>query len=115
VAADARPAPTQTRHVPLLCRLDSARDGESRIMLIPRTEHIGERPSWDCRVCGEPWPCAPAKVELGEQYGGWPTGLSLYVSSCLLEAIEDMRTTGDGSPTRLFDRFMSWTHVPSAC
>ena len=52
-------------------------------MLVPRTEHVGVRPHWDCRVCGGPWPCATAKVELAEQYQNFPHGLSVFLGSWL--------------------------------
>jgi hypothetical protein len=28
------------------------------------TTHIADRPSFDCRACGEPWPCVPAQENL---------------------------------------------------
>ena len=54
-------------------------------MLAPRTEHVAARPTWDCLVCEQPWPCAIAKVELSEQYT--PTSLNLFLASCWFEAI----------------------------
>ncbi|MFI5840507.1 hypothetical protein ACIA8K_12445 [Catenuloplanes sp. NPDC051500] len=64
-------------------------------------------PGKDCRVCDEPWPCAPAKVELLEEHGRTPSALRLYLFAHLTDAI-DMRMDGD-----LYDRFIGWTGRPS--
>ncbi|WP_433790968.1 hypothetical protein [Actinoplanes sp. CA-252034] len=77
-------------------------------MLVPRTEHVGERPSWDCRVCGGPWPCATAKVELAEQYRSFPHGLAIFLGSCMLEAIDDLAARTGGPPADLYERFLGW-------
>ena len=74
---------------------------------MPQTEHIGVRPGWDCRVCGHPWPCATAKVELTEEYPAAP--LTFFLSSCLLEAIDDWAAGAGGPPADLFERFLGWT------
>lgn len=84
------------------------------MMLVPRTEHQGERPSWDCRVCGQPWPCAVAKVELAEQYQRSPRGLGLYLGSCLIEAIDDWAAGSAGAPAHLFERFVGWSGEPGS-
>jgi hypothetical protein len=81
------------------------------VMLVPRTDHRGERPSWYCAVCSEPWPCPVAKVELAEQYQQFPRGLVLYLGSCLLEAIDDWIAGDGGSSLDLYERFMSWAEV----
>lgn len=81
-------------------------------MLVPRTEHEGERPVWDCRVCGQPWPCATAKVELSEQYQSFPHGLSVYVGSCLVEAIDDFAAVTRGPVPDLYERFLGWADAP---
>jgi hypothetical protein len=77
-------------------------------MLRPRTEHLARRPSWDCRVCEQPWPCAVAKVDLAEQFARWSAELRLYLSESMYEAIEDMRAGTGGSPARLSERFLDW-------
>jgi hypothetical protein len=77
-------------------------------MLVPRTEHLAERPSWYCRVCEQPWPCAVAKVDLAEQFARRPTELTLYMSANMYEAIEDMRAASRGSPAGLSERFLHW-------
>ena len=77
-------------------------------MLVPRTAHQGERPAWDCKVCGEPWPCAVAKVELAEQYRKFQYGLSLLLGSYLIEAIDDYSARTSGGPPDLYGRFLGW-------
>ncbi|GAA2545262.1 hypothetical protein GCM10010435_12700 [Winogradskya consettensis] len=81
-------------------------------MLIPRTEHQGGRPTWDCRVCGQPWPCATAKVELAEQYQRFPHGLSVVVGSFLIEAIDDWAAGSGMPPPDLYERFLGWAEPP---
>ena len=78
------------------------------MMPVPRTEHIAQRPSWDCRVCEQPWPCAVAKVDLAEQFAHRPTRLKIYMRSNMYEAIEDMRAGTRGSPAGLSERFLLW-------
>jgi len=79
----------------------------------PRAEHLAERPSWDCRVCQQPWPCAVAKVDLATEYLQRPTALTFYLSTYLYQAIEDMRTTTRGSPAGLTERFLHWVITPA--
>lgn len=75
---------------------------------MPRSEHVGGRPSWDCLACDHPWPCAAAKVELSEEYASDPGALALYLRSCLLAAIDDWAAGTGGSPSELYDRFLGW-------
>ncbi len=75
---------------------------------MPRTEHVADRPSWDCRVCGQPWPCPVAKCQLAEQYHRFPAGLSIFMASCLHEAIEDLAGSDASVPADLFERFLTW-------
>ncbi len=78
-------------------------------MLVARTAHQGARPAWDCEVCGEPWPCAIAKVELADQYRGFPHGLLVLLASYLIEAIDDWAAATGGPPPDLYERFINWT------
>ncbi len=80
-------------------------------MLVPRTEHIAARPSWNCMICARPWPCLTAKKALREQYV-WPTGLGLFMASCLYEAIESYSATRQPVPTDLYERFLGWIATP---
>jgi hypothetical protein len=75
---------------------------------VPRTEHVGDRPNWDCRVCGGAWPCATAKVELVEEFGMPSSSLAFFLGSCLLEAIDDWAAGSGGPPVDLYERFLGW-------
>ncbi len=68
-------------------------------------EHLAERPAWDCGVCGQPWPCAPARERLIRQYGRG-TALAMLAWQYLEEAVRDLP---DGPPGVLFERFVRWT------
>ncbi|MEV6601886.1 hypothetical protein AB0M36_34270 [Actinoplanes sp. NPDC051346] len=59
-----------------------------------------------------PWPCAVAKVELGEQYQDVPHGLSVLLGSYLIEAIDDWADETGGPPPDLYERFPGWTDQP---
>ncbi|MFI5495174.1 NADAR family protein [Actinoplanes sp. NPDC051859] len=80
-------------------------------MLLPRTEHIAARPTWDCGVCGDPWPCGPAKEELLAQYRGFPTGLTLYLSSCLYEALAELSSPDVRATAALIERLLFWART----
>lgn len=69
-----------------------------------QAEHVAARPSWDCRACGRPWPCDPAREHLAATLGR--TQLAIYAAVNLHEAIGDLPTT---PPSKLFDRFLGWT------
>jgi hypothetical protein len=69
------------------------------------TEHMPQRPGWDCLACGQPWPCAPAKVQLGEEYQGQGSGLMLYLHLQLNEAIKEHDWDG---AENLYDRIVGW-------
>lgn len=88
--------------------MDPVLHGKGGVMLAARPEHIAQRPSWDCRACGQPWPCAVAKVDLAEQFARRPTELTLYLSANMYEAIEDMRAATRGTPAGLSGRFLDW-------
>ncbi|GAA2703966.1 MULTISPECIES: hypothetical protein [Actinoplanes] len=67
-------------------------------------EHLPARPSWDCRVCGRPWPCEPAQVVLARGHGR--VDLALVMWDYLEEAARDMPQT---PAPELFNRFLRWT------
>jgi hypothetical protein len=77
-------------------------------MLLPRTEHLPARPSWDCLVCDHSGPCANAKSDLAGQYARFPAGLAIYMASVLYEAVEDLTATGEPTPADLYERFLAW-------
>jgi hypothetical protein len=79
-------------------------------MLVPRTPHQPDRPTWDCLACGEPWPCAPGKVELAEQGVVHRRSLRLYLESCAIDMIDD-RAAGHhtrGCDDAVYDRILGW-------
>ncbi|GAB1642977.1 hypothetical protein [Krasilnikovia sp. MM14-A1259] len=67
-------------------------------------EHIEERPTWDCRVCGDPWPCNPARERLAAELS--PTALRINMWTRMEVAIGDLPPEPAGE---LFDRFLRWT------
>lgn len=68
--------------------------------------HQPARPGWDCAACRQPWPCSPARVRLGEAYGGDRIGLAMYVGALLFAATAEIPTADPGD---LYDRFVCWT------
>lgn len=71
--------------------------------------HIAARPSWDCRTCGEPWPCVAAQGHLRETLG--PARLAMYMWLNLEEAAAQDRFSSKDCAS-LFDRFIHWTRDP---
>lgn len=75
---------------------------------VDQVEHVAERPSWDCLVCGRPWPCDPARELLVIQYAG-SSDLVIYMWTCLEEASSHLA----GAPLgEMMDRFLRWTYGP---
>jgi hypothetical protein len=68
------------------------------------SEHIEERPSWDCGACGKPWPCDPAREELAAALD--PVALRIQMWTRLEVAALDMP---HGPASELFERFLRWT------
>jgi hypothetical protein len=74
-------------------------------------EHTPHRPDWLCRTCGQEWPCAPAKVQLGEQYAPRRRiELALYMAAQLQDALAELPDPGP-SRAELQTRFMAWTRI----
>jgi hypothetical protein len=73
-----------------------------------RHEHLSIRPSWDCAVCGQPWPCANAKNRLLTEFTDFPSVLAIYMSSQMHEAFIDLTAHGPLPPADLYDRFLGW-------
>jgi hypothetical protein len=67
-------------------------------------EHLPFQPSWDCRVCGQPWPCEPAQIVLVRTHG--QVELAVLMWDHLEEAARDMP---HAPASDLFDRFLRWT------
>ncbi|NES26397.1 hypothetical protein GCE86_28260 [Micromonospora terminaliae] len=73
--------------------------------------HTPLRPVWCCRACGQPWPCAQARLLLKAEYADDQIGLSLYLCGLLHEAARDLYRLNpdDGpAPADLFRRFVAW-------
>ncbi|MEU4429002.1 hypothetical protein AB0F81_51060 [Actinoplanes sp. NPDC024001] len=70
-----------------------------------RAEHTPDRPSWQCRACGLPWPCDPARERLTAELGR--VDLAVLMWDHLEEAARDMPKT---PASELFDRFLRWTN-----
>ncbi|PZF95842.1 hypothetical protein [Micromonospora endophytica] len=73
--------------------------------------HTPLRPMWCCRACGQPWPCAPARLLLRAEFDRNRTGLSIYLAGLMYEAMRDLYHLNphDGpDPKALFARFLAW-------
>jgi hypothetical protein len=71
-------------------------------------DHLRDRPSWDCLACTQPWPCAHAKDELLNEFHRHPSSLTVYMSSYMCEAMNDLTAHGEEPPPDLYERFLSW-------
>lgn len=78
------------------------------MVFVPLTEHTMTRPSWDCRNCGQPWPCANAKIDLAEEYARFPTATIVYLSTAFDEAGGDLADAAGHFPVDLYERFLAW-------
>lgn len=72
------------------------------------SDHVGDRPTWDCRVCGRPWPCADAKSRLRDEFRTSPSFLSIYMSAQMIDAARDLTAHGADPPADLYERFLLW-------
>ncbi|MEV4196869.1 hypothetical protein [Micromonospora globbae] len=73
--------------------------------------HVPIRPLWMCRACGQPWPCAEARLLLRVEYDQKPVELAIYLSGLYHEATHDLFRLNphDGpTPRELFERFVAW-------
>lgn len=73
---------------------------------MPAVEHTADRPSWDCRVCGRPWPCAPARLSLRTEMGD--TELRVYSWTMLEDAVGELPQLAG---PELFKRFVVWARA----
>ncbi|RZU54384.1 hypothetical protein EV385_6335 [Krasilnikovia cinnamomea] len=73
-------------------------------VVLPDSGHTAERPSWDCRACGRPWPCDAAREGLRGEMD--PVALAIYMWVNLEEAVRDLPP---GPALELFERFIRWT------
>jgi hypothetical protein len=70
--------------------------------------HLNSRPSWDCLMCGEPWPCATARTKLLAEFQQFPSTLTIYMSAQMYDALGDFVAAGQLTPADLFERFVGW-------
>jgi hypothetical protein len=73
--------------------------------VIAADEHTPDRPSWDCRFCGKPWPCDSARERMAGEMDR--VQLAIYMWSQLDEAVRDLQKC---PPSERFERFIRWTH-----
>ena len=74
------------------------------------TMHVASRPSWQCMACGQAWPCAAGRRQLLAQHADSRVLLALYLSSCLVEAAQDLAQEAAGD---LYIRFIGWCDMRS--
>lgn len=72
-------------------------------------EHTSARPDWDCRACGDPWPCADAQSDLLGAFRGFPAPLRTFLAAQMCDAIDDLTVHGGPVPPDLYGRFLGWT------
>jgi len=77
-------------------------------IMAEESEHLHERPLWDCRVCKQPWPCANAKAGLLAEFNTFPSVLAIYLSAQMYDALSDLTSHGQTPPPDLYERFLSW-------
>lgn len=80
-------------------------------------EHVPIRPDWTCGACGNgtPWPCAPAKVQLSEQYSQREGKLLRYLAERMWDAFADGLCAVQHQhvvPPVLRERFLDWVALP---
>lgn len=74
-------------------------------------EHIRVRPSWDCGVCGQSWPCANAKESLIGEFDRFPSVLTIFMATQMYDALHDLASHGKLPPAHLYERFLAWVVV----
>jgi hypothetical protein len=76
-------------------------------------KHIGDRPSWICRACGDPWPCARARQDLRVEFRWFPSVFKIYMMGQMADATADLEPDSPGPSAALYDRFLSWLPIPA--
>ncbi len=78
------------------------------------SEHLHGTPSWNCRVCEQPWPCPKARADLTEEFRHFPSVLTVYMAAHMQEALSSMAAEKGPAPQDLYKRFLAWIrHTPS--
>jgi hypothetical protein len=73
------------------------------------TTHVAVRPSWQCTECGQAWPCRAGRRQLLTEHADSQISLALYLSSCLVEAAQDLPQQAAND---LYSRFVGWLRSP---
>ncbi|WP_412745631.1 hypothetical protein [Krasilnikovia sp. MM14-A1004] len=76
--------------------------------MTPTGKHIPNRPTWSCRACGEPWPCATARTELLAEFQAAPSALTVYLAAQMYDALTDLYGHDQRRPPGWHDRFLAW-------
>ena len=106
-----RPRPAQTRPITEAQPQAGGRRGTPMTTTIEGTDHLHDRPAWDCRVCRQPWPCANAKSDLLQEFRSFPSVLTIYMSAQMYDALGDLTSRGEPTPPDLYERFLSWARA----
>jgi hypothetical protein len=111
-AAAPAPAPTRLPNIPTTAAPEPAVDEDPMTTTTTTSEHLNSRPTWERRLCNQPWPCAGAKASLLAEFQAFPSVLTIYLSSQMYDALIDMTANGEPTPLNLYERFLSWTRRP---
>lgn len=66
------------------------------------SDHLPLRPSWECMVCGDEWPCPPRRQQLLAEYKNAPLSLRLHMMKLRDDAAVDLGV----DPDKINDRFV---------
>lgn len=77
-------------------------------MAARRDLHIAQRPTWICRACGRPWPCADGRRELRVEFRRFPTVFKIYMMGQMADAAADLELDDGGPSADLYKRFLAW-------
>lgn len=70
------------------------------------TAHLPVRPKWECRGCGEAWPCQNKRAELVIEYAGAEVSLGVLMAMRHCDAAGELPDIPAGE---LYQRFVGWT------
>jgi hypothetical protein len=90
-----------------------ATDKGGRAVTRAPERHLGERPTWTCRACGEPWPCYGARRELRVEFRWFPSVFKIYMMGQMATAAADLEPDAAGPSAAMYDRFLAWLPVPA--
>ncbi|GAA0457982.1 hypothetical protein Ade02nite_07200 [Paractinoplanes deccanensis] len=75
--------------------------------------HLVDRPSWNCGVCRQPWPCPDARTALLAEFGEFRSVLTVYLAAQMQNAMVELAARGLPLPGDFYERFLSWAPRPS--